>query len=45
MTDQDKAYADALNLLGSNPDQPKPVQETLHRLHVRAKMSHKKAIK
>lgn len=40
MTKEDRVYADWLDALGSDPDEPPEVAESLHALHDAAAASH-----
>lgn len=40
MTREEKVYADFLNILGSDPDEPPAVEEILVRLHDAATTEH-----
>lgn len=40
MTNEEKVYADFLNILGSDPDEPPAVEEILVRLHDAATTEH-----
>lgn len=44
MTREDSVYADLLNILGSDLDEPPAVEEILVRLHDAAEASHGKAV-
>ena len=44
MTKAEQVYADTLNLLGSDPDEPPAVEEILVNLHDAAEASHENAV-